>query len=255
MKTKTFLLAIVMSVGSLRAQVGIGTKTPQSMLDVNGNITMGFEENNPGEQGMMRWNKEKTCFEGHDGKGWKCLENKLQYTKNTVVSLYDGKCDNNTDYTQWADDDIANTSKRNIVKLDLKLPNRESNLKSNLYDESTGTINIDQEGTYKITYKIVLGNNPQGATFNGDSGTFITWITKNDIDESLYVSKVILKGVKPISGNNYVLYYNNDSQVIYLKKGDKINVRFATKGTASMSENPGGLCIRKELSSISLKRL
>ncbi len=68
MKIKIVIL-VVLFIGQLQAQVGIGNTTPQEVLDVSGAVKIGNTTNT--NAGAIRWTG--TDFEGYTGTVWKSL--------------------------------------------------------------------------------------------------------------------------------------------------------------------------------------
>lgn len=244
MKLNEFLLAMLIAAGSLRAQVGIGTKNPQSMLDVKGNITIGFEENNPGKKGMLRWSDANTCFEGHDGENWKCLEYKLFSNKEALVKLSGGDAIAYDNDKGWKDSDQNHPS--NIVKLNVTGGTDQS-----LYEN--GIFTVKEEGVYELVYKIALLIKNVKGNFDGIGGNFYSWITKNN---SIYGPKhqmLVIRGASP--ADKMALYEHHDNQIIYLRKGETLNVRFGTFNARHMNDNTNEITFDKGHSHISLWKL
>ncbi|WP_103327127.1 hypothetical protein [Bacteroidetes bacterium endosymbiont of Geopemphigus sp.] len=76
----------------------------------------------------------------------------------------------------------------------------------------------DQDGAYKLTYRVRLKNNPFERAFDGTTGGF---------------------------GNGWVFYDSNADQIVYLRKGDKLHVCYYTYGTNGMNSNTNNIYIEK----------
>lgn len=231
---KRILLSFFIITFSLQAQVGIGTNTPKSKLEVNGDIKIGNEgkTDDQGEAGMLRWNGARACLESHDGKIWQCANptNSFKSHQTQILRVSGGKKLIYDDGRGW-----ANNSERGHLSDVLILANA-SGTKKEIYDPYTGTITIDEEGLYRISYSAEMQNHPPGGAFDGESGHFSSWLTLNyNTDLSAKVYTTVFRGRKVNIGLAY--YQNNDSTVAYLKKGDKVHLRFTTYGTPNMNTN------------------
>lgn len=94
MKWLFLMLAFFACINKLTAQnVGIGTTNPVEKLDVNGGIKIGAT-NNPAK-GTIRWNEQRSDFEGYNGTTWVSLTggtsgwgNQLSYsTENSATQF------------------------------------------------------------------------------------------------------------------------------------------------------------------------
>lgn len=65
---------------------------------------------------MIRWNKEESCFEGHDGKKWKCLDYKItEDFGNPLLELEGGKILKYNNEQGWKENDGLPNSKKNVI--------------------------------------------------------------------------------------------------------------------------------------------
>lgn len=293
-------LLLLLSVLSLQAQVGIGTNTPRSKLEVNGDIKIG-NEGKPharGERGMLRWSDANVCFEGHNGSRWKCLS---LYNKDHEVLLLRLRKSGKLFYamtaeagrTMWYDGNFSNTADTNVLALefdptkqretDTIVPSRDSNEVidtevGKIKYSDNGTITIMEDGLYKISYRVSFINvyvDEKSTPFNGDTGSFHTWVTKNNNKKSgppeelgPHIDTTVFKGARMVKSQkskdsggdnveyiNDMKYINNDSHIVYLKKYDQIKLRFTTHHTNSMNPNLNNIYIDKDDSFINIWKL
>jgi len=68
----------------LQAKIGIGIKTPESQIDIKGDVKIGNEGKTDakGKKWMIRWSDAKVCFERRDGA-------QMNVKENTKTDIYD----------------------------------------------------------------------------------------------------------------------------------------------------------------------
>lgn len=251
MKKKLLFLYFI-STGLFYAQVGVGTKTPQSKLEVNGDIKLGNElkSNEDGQAGMLRWNTKNKCFEGHDAQAWRCLGYEFFPAKSqepliTASGVNEIMYDNGSG---WTDKDEKNDSFKNIIIFS------QTKGRGDIYNPITGTFTIDQEGLYKISYQATLLLSYPNGTFDGTSGEFISWLTLKDEVVGNKIKTFVYRGRKRKSGGG-LTYKNNDSQIVYLKKGDVLHLRFTTNDIDSMDQQVNNIYLSMKDSWVSFWKL
>lgn len=118
--------------------------------------------------------------------------------------------------------------------------NVTSGTERGIYDYQTGTFTISENGLYKLDYKVTLKiNNPEG-DFKGYGGILYAWMSKNN---QFYGARNVIAVLRGIKHGEHIIHDNN---VMYLKKGDKLNVRFTTDYTEHINPNQNDILLFRD---------